>query len=38
MDSFFFRKYIALFMTKKGGATSLMTIYNFLAEKLIRAE
>ena len=27
MDSFFFRKHIALLMTKKGGATSLMAVY-----------
>ena len=36
MDSFIFRKHIALSMAKKGGATSLMTIYIFLTEKLIR--
>ena len=33
MDSFFFRKHIALLMTKKGGATSIMAIYIFLTEK-----
>ena len=37
MDSFFFRKHIALTMTKKGGATSLTAIYIFLTEKVICA-
>ena len=31
------QKNIALLMAKKGGATSLMAVYIFLTEKLIRA-
>ena len=37
MDSFFFRKHIALLMAKKVVATSLMAIYIFFTEKLVRA-
>ena len=36
MYSIFFRKHIALLKTEKGGVTSLMAIYIFLTEKLIR--
>ena len=36
-DSFFFRKHMALLMTKKGGAMSLMTICIFRTQKLICA-
>ena len=37
MDSFFFRKHIALLMTKKDGAMGLMSINIFLTKKLVRA-